>query len=105
MRTFTMLLCLPLTFLARAASGMEPAQVYRGATVLTVAQGEIADADFVVQDGKFLAVGKRGEVAIPDGAVVHHLDGKLVIPGLVDTHSHIGISPGRPSRPTATAMR
>ena len=51
------------------------------------------DADLVVQDGKFVAVGKRGEVAIPAGAEVHHLDGKVVIPGLVDTHSHIGIYP------------
>ncbi len=93
MRTFTILLCLPLMLLARAAIGAEPAQVYRGATVLTVTRGEIADADFVVQDGKFVTVGKRGEVAIPDGSVVHHLDGKLVIPGLVDTHSHIGIYP------------
>ncbi len=67
--------------------------VYRGATVLTVTRGEIADADFVVRDGKFIAVGKRGEVAIPDGSVVHHLDGKIVLPGLVDTHSHIGIFP------------
>ena len=93
MRTFTMMLCLPMPLLAFPTLGAEPAQVYRGATVLTVAQGEIADADFVVQDGKFLAVGKRGEVAIPDGSVIHHLDGKVVIPGLVDTHSHIGIFP------------
>jgi len=60
---------------------------------LTVGRGEITDADFVVQDGKFVAVGKRGEVAIPAGSDVHHLEGKVVIPGLVDTHSHIGIYP------------
>ena len=60
---------------------------------MTVSRGEIRDADFVVQDGKFLAVGQRGEVAIPAGAEIHNLDGKVVIPGLVDTHSHIGIYP------------
>jgi imidazolonepropionase-like amidohydrolase len=70
-----------------------PADVYRGATVMTVSLGEITDADFIVRDGKFAAVGKRGEVAIPEGSQVHHLEGKVVIPGLVDTHSHIGIYP------------
>ena len=93
MRAFTRLLCLPLILRAAAALGAEPAQVYRGATVLTVTRGEIGDADFVVQDGKFVAVGKRGAVEVPAGSEIHHLDGKVVIPGLVDTHSHIGIFP------------
>ena len=93
MRAFTTLLCLPLTLVASLARGAEPAQVFRGATVLTVTRGEIADADFVVQDGKFVALGKHGEVEVPAGSQVHHLDGKVVIPGLVDTHSHIGIYP------------
>ena len=78
---------------ATSASGQGPAQAYRGATVLTVTKGEIADADFVVRDGRFIAVGKRGEVTIPEGAEVRHLEAKVVIPGLVDTHSHIGIYP------------
>ena len=79
--------------LGPSAFGDEPAQVYRGATVLTVARGEIADADLVVREGRFIAVGNRGEVAIPEGAEVLNLEGKFVIPGLVDTHSHIGIFP------------
>jgi imidazolonepropionase-like amidohydrolase len=29
-------------------------------------------------------------VAVPDGAVVHDVSGRVLIPGLVDTHSHIG---------------
>ena len=74
-------------------SAAPPAQIYRGATVLTVSHGEIADADLVVRNGHFVAVGKRGEVEIPEGAEIHHLDGKVVIPGLVDSHSHIGIYP------------
>jgi hypothetical protein len=96
MRALSPLFLLPVILMVRSPgvlSAEGPAHVYRGATVLTVGHGEITDADFVVQDGKFLAVGKHGEVAIPAGAEVYHLEGKVVIPGLVDTHSHIGIYP------------
>jgi imidazolonepropionase-like amidohydrolase len=61
--------------------------------VLTVTRGEVAGADLVVRDGKFVAVGKTGEVDVPEGAEVVDLKGRFVIPGLVDSHSHIGIYP------------
>ena len=62
----------------------------------TASGAEIPGADLVVEGGKIAAVGPTGEVAVPDGAEVVDLAGKVVIPGLVDTHSHIGIYP-RPS--------
>ena len=96
MRILHCLSLLPVVFVGLASEVLasdEPAQVYRGATVMTVSQGEITDADFVIEGGRFVAVGERGDVAIPAGAEVHHLEGKVVIPGLVDTHSHIGIFP------------
>ena len=96
MQAFCPHVLLPAFFMV-CGSSIDPAepavQVYRGATVLTVSHGEINDADFIVHDGKFLAVGKRGEVAVPAGARIHDVSGKVVIPGLVDTHSHIGIYP------------
>jgi imidazolonepropionase-like amidohydrolase len=73
-----------------------PPTVYRGATVFTIKNDEISDADLVVQRGKILAVGARGSVEIPEGATIKDVSGKVIIPGLVDTHSHIGIY-GRPS--------
>jgi imidazolonepropionase-like amidohydrolase len=85
-----------LTLLAAfltSARGEEPAQVYRGAAVLPVSRGEIADADLVVRGGKIVAVGTRGTVEVPEGAEITDLKGKVIIPGLVDTHSHIGIYP------------
>jgi imidazolonepropionase-like amidohydrolase len=80
----------------RSLSDDQPADVFRGATILTVTHGEIADADLLVRNGKITAIGKRGEVEIPDGAKIHDVAGQFIIPGLVDTHSHIGIYP-RPS--------
>jgi len=44
----------------------------------------------VVQGGKIVAVGREGAVRIPNGAEVHDVTGKVIMPGLVDTHSHIG---------------
>lgn len=63
--------------------------VLRGATAITMRGDEvIADADIVVVDNRIAAIGRRGEVEIPDGALVRGASGKFVIPGLIDTHDH-----------------
>lgn len=52
--------------------------------------GELERGTVVINDGKILAVGPDGSVAIPEGAQVRELDGKVLLPGFVDTHSHVG---------------
>jgi imidazolonepropionase-like amidohydrolase len=52
----------------------------------------------VVQRGKIIAVGAAKDVPLPEGTIIHDVTGKTIIPGLVDTHSHIGIYP-KPSVP------
>ena len=76
-----------------------PTQVFTGARILTAAKGGdapsvIEDGVLVVEDAKIVAVGPASEVDTPDGADVHDLAGKTIIPGLVCTHSHIGGSGG-----------
>ncbi len=58
----------------------------------------IDDAVLIVEETTIVAVGKRGEVPIPEGAIVQDLPDAVIIPGLVDTHSHIGLW-SRPSVP------
>ena len=53
----------------------------------------------IVLKGKILDVGSEETVKIPKSAQVRDMTGKVIIPGLVDTHSHIGIF-GRPSTRT-----
>lgn len=43
----------------------------------------------VVEDGRIVDVGRRGEVEIPGDARVIDLGGRTVIPGLIDAHLHI----------------
>lgn len=65
-----------------------------GARIIPIAGPEIADGVLLVEGGKIRAVGRRGQVAIPQGAQVVELAGRVVMPGLVDTHSHIGNGDG-----------
>jgi imidazolonepropionase-like amidohydrolase len=62
---------------------------FRGATILPISGAPIQNGVLVVQGGKITAVGGP-ETAIPAGAVLHDAAGKTIMPGLVDTHSHIG---------------
>src|SRR5438132_11264992 len=42
-----------------------------------------------MQDGRFIAVGKRGEVSLPQGADVIDAKGKTILPGLIHGHCHL----------------
>ncbi|MGD8727415.1 MAG: hypothetical protein PVH40_07200, partial [Gemmatimonadales bacterium] len=47
------------------------------------------NAVVVVEDGRITAIGAAGTVAIPSGASESYLNGKWLIPGLIDAHAHI----------------
>jgi len=71
---------------------------YVGARIHTAAGAPIDNGVLLIRAGKILAVGPRDKIEIPNGADVRDLTGKVIIPGLVDTHSHIGVY-SRPSVP------
>src|SRR5262249_50063955 len=86
---------LPLLLLCLAAD--PPALAFKGATIHTAAGPAIANGVLVVATGKIVAVGGP-DTAIPEGAEGIDAKGQEILPGLVDTPSHIGIlnRPGRP---------
>jgi imidazolonepropionase-like amidohydrolase len=49
----------------------------------------LEDSVIVIRAGKFEAVGRRGEVAVPAGAEVIDVRGKSVLPGFIDGHGHL----------------
>lgn len=69
--------------------------VYRGAKILTATGKTFEPGALVVSGGKIVAVGESKRVETPKDAQEIDVTGKVIIPGLVDTHSHIGLF-GRP---------
>jgi imidazolonepropionase-like amidohydrolase len=65
--------------------------VFKGARIHTAAGKPIDNGILVVQKGKIVAVGPADKVKVPDDAEVRDVAGKVIIPGLVDTHSHVGL--------------
>jgi imidazolonepropionase-like amidohydrolase len=63
---------------------------YSGARIHTATGAPIEQGILIVRNGKIVAVGGP-DTKIPEGAEIVDLRGKVIIPGLVDTHSHIGV--------------
>jgi imidazolonepropionase-like amidohydrolase len=90
-----------------AASGrQELIQVFRGALLYPVSSAPIEDAVMVVRDGRITEVGPSGTIVVPPGAVQHDYTGRIILPGLVDTHSHVGrVEGGDASAPLHPGVR
>jgi len=95
--------------LAVAAAVLAPQSAttyYINARLIPISGPEIAQGAFAIKDGKFVAVGNMASMAIPAGASTIDLKGATVMPGLVDTHSHVGGgSGGDSSAPIAPEAR
>jgi imidazolonepropionase-like amidohydrolase len=61
----------------------------RNATILTAAGPVIERGSVLLERGKIAAVGQN--VTAPAGALVIDATGKWVTPGVIDTHSHLGV--------------
>lgn len=75
------------TALGRAAADT----VIRGGQVCLVEAGTIADRDVVIRDGRVAALPADAEDVIDDTTTVIEADGKPVLPGLIDAHTHVDV--------------
>jgi imidazolonepropionase-like amidohydrolase len=60
-----------------------------GGRVVPVASAPIEDGAVLVGDGRIEAVGR--DLRVPDGVERIDASGKVVLPGLVDAHTHLGV--------------
>lgn len=76
--------------LVSRADAQDVPRAFVGARVLPIAGAPIDDGVLVILHGKIEAVGPRASTTLPANAVVVDVKGKVLMPGLVDTHSHVG---------------
>ena len=63
--------------------------VIKGGTLLTVTHGRIENGSIYIHNGKIAAIG--ASVQAPANATVINAAGKWVMPGIIDSHSHIAL--------------
>jgi len=80
---------------AAAAFGASGVQAFTGARILDgTGKPPIERGTILVRDGRIEQVGPTGRIRIPAGAAKIDLTGKTVVPGLVNTHGHVGEAQG-----------
>ena len=79
---------------------------FTGARIIPVSAPPIESGTLVVSDGRIAAIGPSGSVRIPRGATTVDVSGTVIMPGLVDSHSHVGeVAGGDSSAPIAPETR
>jgi len=77
-----------------------------GARLIPVAGPPIESGILVVHDGVIAYIGPLDSTPIPAGSVVRDVSGKVILPGLVDTHTHLGqVEGGDSSAPIQPEVR
>jgi imidazolonepropionase-like amidohydrolase len=59
--------------------------------VMTMTQGTLPEGTVLVEGGRIVAIGEN--VEIPEDAQVYDAAGKVVMPGMIDAHCHVGLFP------------
>ncbi|MEQ8697840.1 MAG: amidohydrolase family protein, partial [Bauldia litoralis] len=78
-----------------APAAAQQSTAFVGATLIDGRGGApVPNAVVVIAGDKIVAAGPAASVKVPSGARVVQLAGKTILPGLIDTHMHIGGSGG-----------
>ena len=70
--------------------GQEKPTAFVGAKIIPVAGQPIENGILIVQNGKITAIGDARTVRLAAGVQTIDVQGKVIMPGLVDSHTHIG---------------
>ncbi len=86
--------CGLLAALTVPLAAQENPVAFTNAQIVPIVGAPIERGVLVVQHGKILAVGPMASVKIPADTEIHDATGKVLMPGLIDSHSHIGAGSG-----------
>ena len=90
-RRFPALLLLTSIILTGPAAANEGSIAFTGATIIDgTAAAPLADGVLVVTDGRVRSIGPASEVSIPADADRIDVSGKTIMPGMINTHGHVG---------------
>jgi imidazolonepropionase-like amidohydrolase len=78
----------------------EPTTAFVGARAIDPGSGQVVDrAVLIVEKGRIAAFGPADAVAVPAGASRVDLAGRVLVPGLINAHGHVGETRGLESGP------
>lgn len=81
------------SFLPAAPAQAGPAVVFEGARLIDgTGRPALEDSALLVESGRIAAVGAAGEISYPRGARVVDARGRVIMPGLIGAHSHLGLT-------------
>lgn len=83
-------LLLSTLLLGTPALAQDTPLAFVGARLLPISSPPVEAGTLVVHGGKIVAAGPASDIRIPSEAVRHDVDGLVITPGFVDTHSHAG---------------
>ncbi|MFC2161501.1 amidohydrolase family protein [Acidobacteriota bacterium] len=80
--------CLSLLGLINVSYGQD--LLIKNGTILTVTQGIIQNGDILIVDGIIKEIGE--DIQAPEGIRIVDASDKFIIPGIIDSHTHIALS-------------
>ena len=90
LKSLSLVLALGALVASSRAIAQDKPPAYTGAHVIPISGAEFDDGVLIVQNGKITAICRADEVQVAPDAERHDVAGKVIMPGMIDTHSHIG---------------
>jgi imidazolonepropionase-like amidohydrolase len=90
-RMLTRSLCAAAVLVSAQAIAQNEVTALTGARIIdgTTATA-LENGTLLIAAGRITAVGAAESIAVPDGAVIHDLRGKTIMPGIINAHGHAG---------------
>ncbi|HSR49587.1 MAG TPA: amidohydrolase family protein [Acidobacteriota bacterium] len=81
---------LSLALFAVGLSAQDAPKAFVGARIIPIQGPEIENGILLIEDGRITAVGASASMTLPADTEQIDVSGMVIMPGLVDSHSHIG---------------